>query len=421
MHENSLEYAKGKDQMDPISPFKEQFYNPKDTDGKECIYLCGNSLGLQPKAVSSEINSVLSQWQNKAVEGHFEGEENWIGYNDKIKPSLGKVVGASPSEVAIANTLTVNLHLLMMSFYQPTQKRFKIIIEKDAFPSDKYAVYSQIQMHGFSVDDALIEVSSSSNNHLLTINDFVNVLEEHGEETALVLVGGINYFTGQILPFEKLHEHCSKAGCYLGVDLAHAVGNIPLHLNAADIDFAVWCHYKYLNAGPGAIGGFFIHEKHHQNKLPRLEGWWGNHLENRFKMEDRFNPATGAEAWVMSTPPTLAIAPLKASLAIFDEIGMDQLRKKSIDLTDYLHFLLKQIESHEISVITPDDPKQRGCQLSVAIRNADKSIYHFLLEKNVMLDWREPNVIRVSPTPLYNSYKDVWNFVQILKKGLAIM
>ena len=416
--DTSLEHAVKLDQEDPLSEYRAQFLFPSHGDNDRTIYLCGNSLGLQSRSVESELGRVLKNWNKRAVEGHFEGKENWIGYNDRLKPLLAPLIGAETHEVAIANTLTVNLHLMMISFYRPDKKRYKILIEKDAFPSDKYVVASQLKMHGIDPDEGLVEVVSSQNDDILRVQDFEFAFEQHKDEIALVLLGGINYFTGQFLPVKGISELCKNNNVIFGLDLAHAIGNVPVELNALGVDFAAWCHYKYLNAGPGAIGGFFIHEKHHGQDLVRLEGWWGNKLDSRFLMRDKFEGDSGAEAWVMSTPPTLSIAPLKASLEIFDEVGLQALRRKSVLLTSYLEYLLQEVSNEKFRIITPADSDQRGCQLSIAVKNADKSLFHALTDKGVMLDWREPNVIRVSPAPLYNSFQDVYHFVQILKDCL---
>lgn len=418
MYEDSLSYAHELDHNDPLKEYRHQFHFPIGNDNKPQIYLCGNSLGLQPTSTAAEIDDVLKNWQKLGVEGHFHGDSPWMEYNDRLKPSLGRIVGGHSHEIAIANTLTVNLQLLMISFYRPDQKRYKIIIEKDAFPSDKYAVASHVRFHGYDPEDAVIEVNPKPDHHLLKLEDFEKAFKEHAGEIALVMVGGVNYFTGQRLPIKEITQLAHEHGSLVGIDLAHAVGNVPLHLHDDDVDFAVWCNYKYVNSGPGSIAAFFVHERHHNEDLPRLEGWWGNHKDNRFEMLDKFTPAPGAEAWVMSTPPTLAIAPLKASLSIFDTVGMDRLREKSRLLTGYLEYLINELENDAIQIISPEDPEERGCQLSIAVHNADKRLYDLLLKKNVVLDWREPNVLRVSPAPLYNSFSDVFQFKEVLKKCL---
>ncbi len=416
--QNSLHFAKKLDKEDPLKEYRNQFHFPKTGKGEESIYLCGNSLGLQPKLAAEEINDVLLNWQNRGVEGHFEGENPWIGYNEKLKPSMAKIVGAFHSEIAILNTLTVNLHLLLVSFYCPNPDRFKILIEKDTFPSDKYMVASQARFRGYDPREAIVEIQPRKGSMLLYEEDILEQIDKNGDQIALIMLGGLNYFTGQVLPISTITSLAKSRGCMVGFDLAHAAGNIPLQLHEDHVDFAAWCNYKYLNGGPGCIASIFIHEKHHDSNLPRLEGWWGNKLPNRFEMADEFDPEVGAEAWVMSTPPTLAIAPIKASLDLFDEIGMQALRTKSVKLTGFLEFLIKDLHNPKIEIITPANIEERGGQLSIQVKNVDKKLFEALIDRNVILDWREPNVIRVAPTPMYNSFEDVYRFVAVLKECL---
>lgn len=415
-----MHFSKKLDRQDPLRKYRSFFHFPKNDNGEEAIYLCGNSLGLQPKSAAQEVNEVLLNWQKRGVEGHFEGENPWIEYNEKLKPSMAKIVGAKSSEIAIVNTLTVNLHLLMISFYRPKPDRFKVLIEKDAFPSDKYAVASQVRFHGYDPKKAIVEIQPRDREILPRQEDILKQIDKLGNEVALVMLGGLNYFTGQALPISEITFLAKSKGCTIGFDLAHAAGNIPLQLHNDQVDFAAWCNYKYLNSGPGSIASVFIHEKHHNTDLPRFEGWWGNKLSNRFEMADGFDPEAGAEAWVMSTPPTLAIAPIKASLDLFDEIGMQALRTKSVKLTGFLEFLINDLHNPKIEIITPANIEERGGQLSIQVKNVDQKLFEALIARNVILDWREPNVIRVAPTPMYNSFEDVYRFVAVLKECLEL-
>ncbi len=414
-YQDTKAFALAADSDDTLAHFREQFLFPKSTRTEECIYLCGNSLGLQPRRAKEEIDSVLENWSNKGVEAHFDGDQNWIDYNDRLKPQMAQLVGAKVSEIAIMNTLSVNLHLLLISFYQPTEKKYKILIEADAFPSDKYIVHSQVRFHGYDPQEAVVEVKAVDGGLLIGEQDVKAALEQD-DAIALVLLGGINYFTGQYLPLEQITQIGHEYGCVVGFDLAHAVGNVQMDLHGMGVDFAAWCNYKYVNGGPGAIASIFIHEKHHNRSMPRLEAWWGNDLSNRFLMKDEFTPAVGAEAWVMSTPPTLSIAPIKASLQLFEEAGFDQLRQKSIQLTGYLEYLLYHLQDDRIQLITPKHANQRGAQLSIRINGADKSVFDALIKREVIVDWREPDIIRVSPAPFYNRFIDVYEFVQRLKE-----
>lgn len=417
-YKNSKSFAKEADRHDPLSDYRSRFLFPTTDAGEECLYLCGNSLGLQPKTVKDDINDILDHWSDRGVEGHFEGEKNWIGYIDKLKPQMANLVGAKDSEIAIMNTLSVNLHLLLISFYRPNEKRYKILIEAEAFPSDKYIVHSQARFHGYDPSVAVVELKGKDGGLLIRAEDVQSALHED-PEIGLILLGGLNYVTGQYLPIKAITEIGHQYGCIVGFDMAHAVGNVPMDLHNSDVDFAAWCTYKYLNAGPGAIASVFIHEKHHDKNLPRLEGWWGTDYSKRFLMEDTFTPALGAEAWVMSTPPTLAIAAIKSSLDLFEEVGLNSLRVKSIQLTGFLEFLLTEMDNDQIQIITPHDPKQRGAQLSIKVNDADKSLFTRLTKEHVMVDWREPNIIRITPVPFYNSFADVFELVQRLKKVIT--
>ena len=418
-YSNSIEFARELDRRDPLAEFKNFFYHPKTTEGKDCIYFCGNSLGLQPTSARTRVERIMKDWETLAVEGHFTGDEPWVPYHERLAPAMARIVGAREEEVVLMNSLTVNLHLMMVSFYRPVARRHKILIEKNAFPSDQYAVKSQIEFHGLNVEDSLIEMTPRAGETLLRTEDIVRKIEQEGEQIALVMMGGLNYYTGQVYDMEKITAAARKMGCSVGFDLAHAVGNVPLKLHEWDMDFAVWCTYKYLNSGPGGIAGAFIHERHHKNEhLNRFAGWWGHDKESRFLMDDDFVPIPTAEGWQLSCGPILLEASLRASLEIFDEVGMKALRAKSELLTGFLEYLIGQIDTDKIDIITPSDPAQRGCQLSVRVIGSDKSLFQSLHQKGIITDWREPDVIRVSPTPMYNSFEEVFRFVEILKESL---
>lgn len=415
----SLEYAKELDKKDKISHYRNQFHIPKDKDGKDWIYMCGNSLGLQPKITQQYIQQELNDWANFGVEGHFEAKNPWMPYHEFLTDAMAKVVGANPLEVVIMNTLTTNLHLLMVSFYQPTKTKYKIVIESDAFPSDRYAVESQLHFHGFDPKEGLIEWKPRKGEELLHIDDLEEILDQQGDEIALLLIGGLNYYTGQYLDIKKIADLGHAKKCMVGIDLAHGVGNIQPKLHDSGVDFAAWCTYKYLNSGPGSLGGLFVHEKHAYNKdLKRFAGWWSHNKKTRFNMRQEFDVMPGAEGYQLSNPPILSMAAIKASLDIFNEVGMDTLRKKSIALTGYFEFLIHQIDTDRIKIITPDNPEERGCQLSIQVKNADKSLHQKLTDHHIITDWREPDVIRCAPTPLYNSFEDVFKMAEILKTVL---
>lgn len=421
-HQNTLSYAKELDSKDNLKAYRNQFYIPQ-LHGKEAIYFLGNSLGLQPKTTQDEVLTIMENWANFGVEAFFLGENPWLEYHKKLLPALTKIFGAKENELVVMNHLTVNLHLLMISFYQPTADRFKIICEARAFPSDQYAMQSQIKLHGLNAADCLIEVSPRDGEEILRPEDILAVIEEHGNETALVLFSGVNYYTGQIFNMQPITAAAHKAGAYAGFDLAHAAGNIALSLHEWEVDFACWCNYKYLNSGPGAIAGAFINEKHLQkNSLKRLEGWWGNDAGNRFKMEDKFTPFPSAEAWQMSTPPIMLLAAHYAALKIFTDAGFTNLVEKSKQLSAYLLFVLNEINTpvQKFIIITPQHPAAHGCQVSLSINENAKAIFDQLLPNGIFADWREPNVIRVAPVPLYNSFEEVFLFAQTLKKLLDV-
>lgn len=409
-------FASAMDEQDPLRGFREKFYLPKCPDGADVSYLTGNSLGLQPKTVRACIEQELKDWESLGVEGHFQARNPWMPYHELVTAQMAAIVGAKSPEVVVMNSLTVNLHLLMVSFYRPTAERYKIVIEADAFPSDQYAVKSQIKFHGFQVEDSLIELKPRDGEATLRIEDVENAIEVNGKSVALIMIGGVNYYTGQAFDMKRITAAGHRAGAVVGFDLAHAAGNIELRLHEWDADFAAWCSYKYLNSGPGGIAGVFIHERHIEDEnLPRFAGWWGHDKETRFLMGDEFVPIKTAEGWQLSNPPIFQLAALKASLDVFEEAGMAALIAKSRHLTGYLEFLLNGIEDERISIITPANPKDRGCQLSIRVKSADKSLFQAISAKGVVADWREPDVIRVAPVPLYNSYMDVFEFSEILR------
>jgi len=412
-------YAGKLDDCDPIKQYRSRFHIPRHHDGKEILYLCGNSLGLQPKSVRSYLEQELRDWEALGVEGHFKAKNPWMPYHELLTNQTARLVGAKPIEVVVMNTLSVNLHLMMVSFYRPTGKRHKIVIESNAFPSDQYAVKSQIRFHGYDPAEALIELQPRKGESYVRTEDIESLITKQGGSIALIMLGGVNYYSGQSFEMDRVTRAGHTNGCVVGFDLAHAAGNIPLKLHDWDVDFAVWCSYKYLNAGPGSIAGCFIHERHaHRRDLPRFEGWWGQNKKTRFKMGPDFDPIPGAEGWQLSNPPILPLAALRASMEIFDEVGMDRLRQKSELLTGYLEFLLDQQPARGFSVITPRDPKQRGAQLSLHLPSNGRTVFESLSSRGVMCDWREPDVIRVAPVPLYNSFLDVYNFATIFKEIL---
>ena len=418
-YQNSLDYAKQLDREDSLSYLRDEFHIPRDKHGKEWLYFTGNSLGLQPKITSKYIRQELDDWANFGVEGHFEAKNPWLSYHELLTDNMAKIVGAKPIEVVVMNTLTTNLHLLMVSFYQPTKTKYKIIIESDAFPSDRYAVQSQLSFHGFDPDEALIEWSPKEGKELLELEDLKSILDSQGDEVALLLIGGVNYYTGQYLDIKKITELGHAKDCIVGIDLAHGAGNIQPNLHDSGVDFAAWCTYKYLNSGPGSLSGLFVHEKHAQRKdLPRFAGWWNHNKETRFNMRQPFDVMKGAEGWQLSNPPILSMAAIKASLDIFEKVGMDVLLKKSKKLTGFFEFLIHQIASDTIKIITPVHPNERGCQLSLQVKNADKNLHRKLTENNIITDWREPDVIRCAPVPMYTSFEDVYCMVKTLESLL---
>jgi kynureninase len=420
---NTLAFAQEKDKNDALSSFRAKFHFPTFHE-KEVRYFTGNSLGLQPKSTASYIQTELDAWAKYGVEGHFMGQNPWFSYHELLTEKTAKIVGALPSEVVVTHSLTTNLHLLMVSFYQPKGKRTKILCEAKAFPSDRYALESQVKFHGLDIDNNLVEVAPRNGEHLIREEDILSKIEELGDELALVMIGGVNYYTGQLFDIQKITVAGHKVGAIVGWDLAHAAGNINLKLHDWGVDFAAWCSYKYLNSSPGGVSGMFVHQRHeYKPELPRFAGWWGYDKETRFLMEPGFNPIKGAEGWQLSNAPVLGMAAHLASLDIFDEAGMDAIGKKRDELTAFLEFVINDIsernkEKVTFEIITPKDPKYRGAQLSILIHGKGKPLFDFLSSEGVIADWREPNVIRIAPAPLYNSFEDCYWFGQLLEKAI---
>ena len=414
-----LEYAKTQDQSDDLSAYRNQFHIPKDTNGNELIYFTGNSLGLQPKSTMSYVEEELKAWAELGVEGHTEGKHPWLHYHEFLTENMANIVGAKPIEVIVMNTLTANLHFMMVSFYKPTKTKYKIVIEADAFPSDKFAVESQLRHHGFDEKDGIILWKPRKGNELARYEDLEAIFDLYGDEIALTLIGGVNYYTGQYFDLKRITSLAHFHDSMVGFDCAHGAGNVKLNLHDSGADFAVWCTYKYLNSGPGSLAGCFVHERHaNDRELNRFTGWWSHNKETRFNMRDEFDQLPGAEGWQLSNPPILSMAAIRASLDMFAEVGMDRLVEKSKKLTGYFEFLIEQLNNPNIKIITPKDPSERGCQLSIQVLNADKKLHHKLTESGVVSDWREPDVIRCAPVPLYNTYLDVYTMVEKLKEIL---
>jgi kynureninase len=407
------DFAVALDARDPLAQFRDRFYFPKTKSGEDCIYLCGHSLGLQPKSARSYLEQELRDWAQLGVEGHFHAKNPWVPYHRLLTDQTAALVGALPSEVVVMNSLTVNLHLMMASFYRPTKQRHKILVERGAFPSDQYAVKSQINFHGFAPTSSLVELAPREGELCLRDEDVESLIDREGDSIALIMLSGVNYVTGQVFDMAGISRAGHAKGCVVGFDLAHAAGNIPLRLHDWGPDFAVWCNYKYLNGGPGCIGGCFVHESHARAwGRSRFAGWWGHDEKTRFEMGPEFRPMVGAEGWQLSNPPILALAPLRASMEIFDEAGIDRLRTKSVTLTGYMEFLLGQQPSPKFSMITPREPERRGAQLSIRLPHNGRDLCSRLIEQGVIGDWREPDTFRVAAAPLYNSYHDVYRFVE---------
>jgi len=421
-YQNSFKFAQQLDQQDPLRQFRDRFYIPQH-NGKDCIYFNGNSLGLQPTTVEAYVKQELDDWSALGVEGHFHAKNPWFPYHEIFPKQLSGIIGCLPEEVVVMNSLTVNLHLLMVTFYRPTKQRYKIICEAKAFPSDQYAFESQARFHGLSPADAIVEVLPREGEHSLRTEDILSAIQKHNDSVAVVLFSGVNYYTGQFFDIKSITDAAHAAGAYAGFDLAHAAGNVELHLHDWNVDFACWCSYKYLNSGPGGVGGIYIHEQHAKNTgLPRFAGWWGSTKETRFKMEKGFEAIPTAEGWQLSNAPVLSMAAHKAALDIFNEAGIDKLQQKRKLLSTYLHFILNDINAHQskkiIEVITPSSENERGCQVSMLVLERGKEIFDALMKEGVIADWREPNVIRVAPVPLYNSFEEVWRFGNIIQSIL---
>lgn len=418
---NTLAGAREADQQDPLASYRSQFRFPKN-QSENVLYFTGNSLGLQAKEARSIVLEELDDWARWGVDGHIEAERPWLSYHENFSASLAKIVGAKETEVVAMNGLTTNLHLLMVSFFRPEGKRCKILCEGKAFPSDQYALKSQLRFHGLDPKEHLIELMPDPETELIDEDRIIETIDAHREEIALIMIGGVNYYSGQWFDMQRITDTGKRAGAIVGWDLAHAAGNVPLELHRWNVDFAAWCGYKYLNSGPGGVSGVFIHERYHgKTDIPRFEGWWGHHKEDRFQMPDEFVPIPSAEAWQLSNAPVLAMAPLIASLKLFDEVGMEALRAKSLKLTAYLQQVIEdaaKASGAAIKIISPQDPKRRGCQISISIPQKGKAAFESLSAAGVIADWREPDVIRLAPVPLYNSFEDVFRFGELLTKYL---
>jgi kynureninase len=421
--ENTLAFAQQLDEQDELRSFREKFYFPQH-EGKDTIYFTGNSLGLQPRNVQAYVQQELNDWANMGVEGHFTAKHPWLSYHEMFPSALSKIVGCNQDEVVVMNQLTVNLHLLLVSFYRPTAQKFRIICEEKAFPSDQYALESQVRYHGFDPKEAIVEIKPRDGEYAIRTEDITDAILLHRDELALVLFGGVNYYTGQFFDIHKITKTAHEVGVCAGFDLAHAAGNVELKLHDWEVDFACWCSYKYLNSGPGGVAGVYIHEKHAKNKdLPRFAGWWGYTKDTRFKMEKGFEAIPTAEGWQLSNAPVLSMATHKAALDVFEEAGIEKLHTKRKRLTAFLHFVLNDInaklQKKVINVITPEVENERGCQVSILMQAKGKEVFKELTKQGVIADWREPNVIRVAPVPLYNSFEDVWKFGSIIQSILS--
>jgi kynureninase len=403
------------DRVDALAPYRAQFLVPRHADGTDAAYLCGNSLGLAPRVARDVVARELAAWEELGVEGHFKSQRPWVSFHELFTDHLSRIVGGLPHEVVAMNTLTVNLHLMMMSFYRPEPKRFKILVGHGAFPSDRYAVASQVALRGLSPDEALVVATPRPGEHTLRTEDVVTLIDRHRDELALVLMDAVNYYTGEFIDIPAITAAARRQGVASGFDLAHAAGNVPLALHDWGVDFAVWCSYKYLNGGPGCVAGCFVHERHglRADPLPRLAGWWGHDKDSRFRMGPEFVPIPGAEGWQLSNPPLFSLAALLASLELFSEVGMDRLRAKSVALTGFLDRALRELCPDSAEIITPADPARRGCQLSVRVKRDTRAVFDALLARGVVCDWREPDVIRLVPVPLYNRFADVVRCVEV--------
>jgi kynureninase len=416
-YEDSIDFAIAMDVEDPLRQYRNQFFIPAAGDRKECIYLAGNSLGLQPRKARTYIEQELDDWANLGVEGHFDAKHPWLPYHENLTDMSARIVGAKPSEVVVMNTLTVNLHLMMVSFYRPTKERYKIVTESGAFPSDQYAVASQAKFHGYKPEDAVVELTPRDGESTLRTEDILSLIDKDGDKIALIVLGDVNYLTGQAFEVEKIAHAARLKGCNIGLNLAHGAGNLLLKLHDWDVDFAVWCTYKYLNAGPGGLAGCFVHERHATSfDLPRFAGWWGHNKKNRFKMGPDFDPIPGAEGWQLSNPPIFQLAALRASLEIFDAATMPAIRQKSEKITGYLEYLLHQLPPGFCSIITPQNPDERGSQLSIRLTKDPHEMLTALKKEGAICDFRNPDIIRATPIPLYVKYQDVFDFAKILAR-----
>lgn len=414
-YKNNIEFAQSLDNNDPFKEYRKKFHIPAGKEGIELIYFAGNSLGLQPKTVRQYVEQELLDWEKMGVEGHMFARNPWLPYHEFLTDQTAALVGALPEEVVNMNSLTVNLHLMMVSFYRPTPSRNKILIEANAFPSDHYAVQSQIKYHGYDPEESLVEMKPRPGEDIIRTEDILEKIENDGESIALIMFAGVNYYTGQAFEMEKITDAGHKKGCFVGFDLAHAAGNLKLDLHNWDCDFAVWCSYKYLNGGPGAIAGAFVNKRHLLDMtIPKFWGWWGQDKATRFLMDHDFRPIPTVESWQLSNPPILQLAALRASLDIFHEAGMDALREKSELLTGYMEYLVNENNNGNIEIITPENKTERGCQLSIRAKLNGKFLHKKLNNAGVICDWREPDVIRCAPVPLYNTFMDIWKFTEIL-------
>ncbi len=416
--QNTLNFARQLDADDALNSYRSAFHFPK-VAGKDVIYFTGNSLGLQPKSTQDYVDEIMISWKELAVEGHFKAEKPWWDYHERLAAPLAKIVGAYANEISVMNTLTVNLHLLMVSFYRPSSKRFKIICEEKAFPSDQYMLDSQVRFHGLDPLETIVPIKKRRGEHFWRTEDILEKIAEIGDELALVLIGGVNYYNGQVFDMKTITAAGQAAGAFVGWDLAHAAGNVALELHDWNVDFAAWCSYKYMNSGPGNASGIFIHQRHHnKTDIPRFEGWWGTKKATRFLMNPNFDPIETADAWQLSNPPILSLAPYLASLEMFDEVGMNALVEKREKIVAYLEFILREIDKEVKSSFEIITPESRGCQLSVFLHGEGKSVFDYLMKQGVITDWREPNVIRLAPAPFYCSFEDMYRFGQILKDGI---
>jgi kynureninase len=409
------------DQSDELQSYRSQFHIPLNQIGEPLLYFCGNSLGLQPKITTDYVQQELEDWKNLGVKGHTDAKNPWMPYHEFLTDAMAKIVGAKPQEVVMMNTLSVNLHLMMVSFYQPTAKRSKILIEKDAFPSDRYAVESQLKFHNIDPKDGLVLWEPDEDSAYYSKGSFERIMEKEGDNIALVMIGCPNYYNGQCFDLSHIVQKSKAKGCKVGFDLAHGAGNIQPDLHDVEADFAVWCSYKYLNSGPGSVAGCFVHEKHiKKTDIKRFTGWWGHEAATRFKMPDEFKPTPSAEAWQLSNPPILSMAAIRASLKLFNTAGFDNLRQKSVLQSDFLMKLLDELPDNQVTYITPKAANEKGCQVSIRVKNADKSLFDQLSAQNLVADWREPDVIRIAPTPLYNSFDEIYRFVELLKSTINV-